>query len=164
MLSVEKLKELGQQLPLEESALTEVWNQFATIGSDEDFELRFEVVRLLRNTATKTSSQTLLLSKVDTFIAMFCKIAATSADCNDLEKAAAYRRFLWQFLYNVSVGQESFQTLLWQYDVFKEVYFETLHHSDDSKLKNVLFGVAFLRLKRDDQVNSEKKILMRSEN
>ena len=153
MFSVEQVKELGQNLPVEESVLTELWNQFAAVGSHDEFELRFELVRLLRNSATNSSSQTILLSQPDAFIATFCKIAAISVECDDIERALSYQRFLWQFLYNVTVGQETFQTSLWRCDVFKNVYFETLKQSDDAKLKNVLCGIAFLRLKRDDPVS-----------
>ena len=98
MFSVEQVKELGQNLPVEESVLTELWNQFAAIGSHDQFELRFELVRLLRNSATNTSSQTILLSQPDAFIATFCKIAAISVECDDIERSSTYQRLLWQFL------------------------------------------------------------------
>lgn len=150
MLSLEKVKELGKELPVDESALTDLLNILKHGGSDKD--LCFEVIRVLRNTASMKSSQSFLLSDPENFITWFFPVSTSPVFSSQDELGRKLRRFLWQFLYNVSVGQESFQAFLWKSNSFKDSFFSLLEQSDDAQLKNVLFGIVYLRLKQENLV------------
>jgi hypothetical protein len=52
MFTVDKVKELGKELPLEESALDEMLSLLEN-GSCSNFDLCLEVIKVLRHTATK---------------------------------------------------------------------------------------------------------------
>ena len=151
MLTVEKVKDLGKELPVDESALTDLLN-ILKHGCNDNFDLCFEVIRVLRNTATKKSSQSFLLNDEANFVSWFLTVSANPIFSSEDEIGRKSRQFLWQFFYNVSVGQELFQTFSWMSDAFKDVFFSTLEHSDDAQLKNVLFGLAYLRVKQENSV------------
>ena len=159
MYTIDKVIELGKELPLEESALVELLTVLEN-GCDSDFDLCLEIVKVIRNTATKKSSQNVLLRDEKQFVDTFCRILENSirvltyaaSDDDKDENARKLNRFFWQFLFNVLVGQDSFSTYLWTNEIFKEIYFSTLSKCKDPQLKDVLFGIAYRRLIQNSPV------------
>jgi len=166
MFTVDKVKELGKELPLEESALVEMLSLLEN-GSCSNFDLCLEVIKVLRNTATKKSSQSFLLRNEKQFVDTFCRILENTIlvlnAVSDDEKGGNLNRFFWQFLFNVSVGQELFSIFLWTNESFKGIYFSTLTECKDPQLKDVLFGIAYRCLSQNCKVIFLNVIYMHSQ-
>lgn len=144
--TVESLKTIGKNLPIENSTFSEFLNILEGSASNTAAgveEIQFEIVRILRNTSAKEVYQ---LEDENSFLKLFCEVAGrtyTDATDSPSDKKESFNRFFWQFLYNISTRNESLQLSIWKNENFKKLFFEILTQSTDPGLKNVLCGVAF---------------------
>lgn len=123
-----------------------------------DVDLKLEAIAFLRRAATKEKSRNFFVG--ENFRRWFCNVASQSSFWNDGVKFEKFRRFFWQFLFNLSVGRDEFIFDAERSDdanigvSFNDVFCLTLKRSDDDKLNEVLTGIIHQRLQHLASVSS----------
>lgn len=132
-----------------------VFGQLMEVLSDDsstnDIELRVEAVAFLRRAATKQKCR--IFFRQEKFLSWFCDIASKATFWNDGVEFDKFRRFFWQFLFNLSVGCDEFifdaPIFAGSANVeisFNDVFCSTLQRCSGDKLVEALAGIVHQRL------------------
>ena len=117
-----------------------------------------EAMKSLRNSIGKNPNlvQTLILEKEDGVLES-CEWVVEKFNTNKHNKFEGYSveqfRILWQFLYNLCIGQPVFCQKLWK--KFQPSVIGLLGSESDAKLLNVLSAIILLVVKDDDSMYSK---------